>query len=115
MGTEFNLSAYKEDRQISTSLYSGKVEIKNLAKSEDIILEPNYCYTFDKITKRTIVKNITRKQTWTENYFVAESDDIISFVKKGESLIDILNNMSLASPITYEIKNDSTVIIDPRK
>ncbi len=141
VGTEFNLSAYKEDRQVSTSLYSGKVEIKNLAKSEDIILEPNYCYTFDKITKRTIVKNITRKQTWTENYFVAESDDIISFVKKierkykvkiivspelaekciytgtfkGESLIDILNNMSLASPITYEIKNDSTVIINPRK
>lgn len=141
VGTEFNLSAYNEDRQISTSLFSGKVEIKNLTKSEDIILEPNYCYTFDKITKKTIVKNITRRQTWTENYFVAESDDIISFVKKierkykvkiivspeltekciytgtfkGESLIDILNNMSLASPISYEIKNDSTVIINPRK
>ncbi|MEN6569545.1 MAG: FecR family protein [Rikenellaceae bacterium] len=141
VGTEFNLSAYNEDRQISTSLFSGKVEIKNLTKSEDIILEPNYCYTFDKITKKTIIKNITRRQTWTENYFVAESDDIISFVKKierkykvkiivspeltekciytgtfkGESLIDILNNMSLASPISYEIKNDSTVIINPRK
>ncbi len=82
VGTEFNLSAYNEDRQISTSLFSGKVEIKNLTKSEDIILEPNYCYTFDKITKKTIIKNITRRQTWTENYFVAESDDIISLLKK---------------------------------
>ncbi|MDD2358798.1 MAG: FecR family protein [Thiovulaceae bacterium] len=138
-GTVFNVSAYKDDRQVSASLYSGKVEVKNFSKSEDIILKPNSCYTFDKITEKSEVKNITKKQNWTESYFVAESDDIDSFVKKierkykvkiivnpklsgkciytgtfrSESLTDILNNMALASPIKYEIRNDNIVIINP--
>lgn len=138
-GTVFNVSAYKEDRQVSTSLYSGKVEVRNFSKSESIVLKPNSCYTFDKITEKSDVRCITKKQNWTESYFVADSDDIDSFVKKierkykvkiivnpklsgkciytgtfrGESLEDILNNMAMASPIKYEIKYDNTVVIEP--
>jgi ferric-dicitrate binding protein FerR (iron transport regulator) len=138
-GTIFNVSAYKEDRQVTAALYSGKVEVRNFSKSESVILKPNSCYTFDKITEKSDIRNMSKKQNWTENYFVAESDDIDSFVKKierkykvriivnpklsgkciytgtfrGESLEDILNNMSLASPIKYEIRDDKTVIINP--
>jgi ferric-dicitrate binding protein FerR (iron transport regulator) len=138
-GTVFNVSAYKEDRQVSTSLYSGKVEVRNFSKSESIVLKPNSRYTFDKITEKSDVRSITKKQNWTESYFVAERDDIDSFVKKierkykvkiivdprlsgkclytgtfrGESLEDILNNMAMASPIKYEIKYDNTVVIEP--
>ena len=138
-GTVFNISAYEEDRLISASLYSGKVRVNNFSNLEDIILKPNTCYVFDKITEKSDIKSINKKYNWTDNYFVADSDDIDFFVKKierkykvkiivnpvligkciytgtfrGESLKDILDNMALASPIKYEIKHHDTVIIDP--
>jgi len=139
-GTEFNVSAYEEDRLVSASLYSGKVQVNNLSNNDKVILNPNSSYTFDKVTERSNVKTFSKKHNWTDNYFVANSDAIEFFVKKierkykvhiivnpkligkciytgtfkGESLEDILHNMALASPIQYKIKENNTVTIEPK-
>lgn len=139
-GTVFNISAYKEDRLISASLYSGKVLVNNFSNSENVILKPNTTYVFDKVTEKSNIREISSNNNWTENYFIADCDDIEFFVKKierkysvkihfdhslkgkclytgtfkGETLDEILKNMALASPIKYQIKNSNTVIISPK-
>lgn len=139
-GTEFNVSAYEEDRLVSASLYTGKVLVNNLSNNDKVLLTPNSSYTFDRVTEKSNVKPFNKKHNWTDNYFVANSDAIEFFVKKierkykvhiiinpkligkciytgtfkGESLEDILHNMALASPIKYKINENNTVTIEPK-
>lgn len=137
VGTTFNISAYNEDRTISTSLYEGKLRIFNTALKEYSILNPSESYIYDKVTKKSNTKTLPRTFNWTDSYFVANSDDIEVFVKKierkynvkiivapeligkcrytgvfkGETLAEILDNMTIASPVKYQIGKDNTVLI----
>lgn len=141
LGTTFNVSAYEEDKTIAASLYEGKVKIFNRVLKETVILHPDNSYVFDKVTKKSAVRSFNKDHGWINNYFVANSDDIEVFVQKierkynikimvapeligkcrytgvfkGESLNEILQNMALTSPITYEIKDNNTVLIKYKK
>ncbi|MEG0517363.1 MAG: FecR family protein [Bacteroidales bacterium] len=136
LGTTFNVSAYDVDNTVTASLYKGKVKVYNKVIREAVILNPDDSYVFDKITKESTVRGFNKEHGWTNNYFVANRDDIELFVKKierkynvkivvapelrgkcrytgvfkGESLNEILQNMALASPITYEINNNAVFI-----
>lgn len=140
LGTTFNICAYKDDNFISVSLFEGQVKISNQSIQEQINLNPNDTYTFNKGSKKSQVKSANRERDWIDNYFSADCDNIETFAKKierkykvkiiispeligqcvytgsfrGETLKEILENMSLASPIKYQIKKDNTVIISPK-
>lgn len=137
LGTRFNLSAYNTDRLVTASLFEGRIKLINSAIKETVILNPDDSYVFDKVSKRSAMRGFNKSLSWTNNYFVADSDDIEVFVKKierkynvkiivapeligkcrytgvfkGETLNEILDNMVVASPVKYKIENDSTVII----
>lgn len=137
LGTRFNLSAYNTDRLVTASLFEGRIKLINSAIKETVILNPDDSYVFDKVSKRSAMRGFNKSQTWTNNYFVANSDDIEVFVKKierkynvkiivapeligkcrytgvfkGETLREILDNMVMASPVKYKIENDTTVVI----
>lgn len=140
LGTVFNLSAYNTDRIVTASLYRGKIKIFNSTLKETVILNPDDSYSFDKVSKKASVKGFNKQHGWIDNYFVANGDDIDVFARKierkynvhiivapnligtcrytgvfkGESLEEILKNMAIASPITYEIKDKDTVVIHTR-
>lgn len=137
LGTRFNVSAYNTDRLVTASLFEGRIKLINSAIKETVILNPDDSYVFDKVSQRSAMRGFNKSQTWTNNYFVANSDDIEVFVKKierkynvkiivapellgkcrytgvfkGETLNEILDNMVMASPVKYKIENDSTVVI----
>ncbi len=137
LGTTFNISAYSEDRFITTSLYEGKLRVFNSSLGEYVFLNPSDSYIYDKIERKANMRSFNKSHKWTDNLFVANSDDIEVFVKKierkydvkiivapeligkcrysgvfkGESLKEILDNMTVASPIKYQIRKDKTVII----
>lgn len=137
IGTTFNISAYSEDRIITTSLYEGKLRVFNTTLQEYAILHPDESYVYDRVAKKSKTRTENPAHNWTENYFVANSDDIDVFVRKierkynvriivdpqligtcrytgvfrGESLTEILQNMAVASPIQYQIEKDDTIRI----
>lgn len=137
LGTRFNLSAYNTDRLVTASLFEGRIKLINSVIKETVILNPDDSYVFDKVSQRSAMRGFNKSQTWTNNYFVANSDDIEVFVKKierkynvkiivapeligkcrytgvfkGETLSEILDNMVMASPVKYKIENDTTVVI----
>lgn len=137
LGTKFNISAYNTDRLVTASLFEGRIKLFNSAIKETVILNPDDSYVFDKVSKRSAMRGFNKSHSWTNNYFVADSDDIEVFVKKierkynvkiivapeligkcrytgvfkGETLNEILDNMVMASPVKYKIENDTTVVI----
>lgn len=141
LGTEFNISSYMEDENIVTDLYEGSIQIEDLSKDEKIILSSNTRFIFSKETSEISIKSIDESIKWIDSYVIAESEDIVSFSKKlekvfnvdivissdlvgtcsysgvlyGESLRQILDNMSLVSPIKYSFMDKGkTVIIQHR-
>lgn len=141
LGTEFNISSYPEDNDIVTDLYEGAIQIKNIPQNKTVVMSPNTSYTFSKETSEVSIKPIAKSIKWIDSYVIAESEDIISFSKKlekvfnvnivvstdligtcsysgvlyGESLRQILDNMSLVSPIKYSFMDKGkTVIIQHR-
>lgn len=141
LGTTFNVCAYEDDNFISVSLFEGKVQISNQSILEQLNLIPNDTYTYNKESKKSQIKSAHRERDWIDNYFSADCDNIEVFAKKierkynvkiiigpeligkcvytgsfrGESLKEILENMSLASPIEYKINKDKTVTISPKE
>lgn len=76
LGTEFNIEAYKEERQITTTLVSGSVRLiyqnKNKEK-ESLIMKPN-----DEVKYNPQTKNIRTQKTYVQTY-TAWKDGIIIF------------------------------------
>lgn len=140
LGTTFNVAAYDQDNIISASLYEGHIKVSNKINSEQFNLQPNDCYSYDKITKSSRMKSVNKQRDWIDNYFIADSDNIEVFARKierkynvkinispdligkcvytgafkGESLKEILDNMALASPIKYKIVKENRVIISSK-
>ncbi len=141
LGTEFNISSYSEDNDIVTDLYEGSIEIEDITHKETIAMSPNTRLVFSKETSEVSIKPINNFIKWIDSYVIAESEDIVPFSKKlekifnveivvstdlagtcsysgvlyGESLRQILDNMSLVSPIKYTFMDKGkTVIIQHR-
>lgn len=137
LGTEFNISSYKEDNDIVTDLYKGSIQIENISQNETVVMTPNTSYIFSKETSEVSIKPITKPLKWMDSYVIADSEDIVSFSKKlekvfkvdivvsselvgtcsysgvlyGKSLRQILDDMSLVSPIKYTFTDKGKSVI----
>ncbi|WP_234998051.1 FecR family protein [Parabacteroides sp. Marseille-P3160] len=54
VGTSFNVSAYSEDTQLVTTLYSGQVVVRSTSTQEETFLEPNQIAVYDK--RRSLIE-----------------------------------------------------------
>mgnify|MGYP000665355535 FL=1 len=48
IGTAFNVSAYMEDSQLTTTLFNGKVAVQPTLTKQEVLLEPNQVAVYDK-------------------------------------------------------------------
>jgi len=94
LGTQFNISAYAEDKAIQTVLKEGSVEIRendaNLFSSK-VILKPNQMASFSKTTNETSLYNVDASYytLWTKGLLSFDDVDFDKVIKKIERFYNI--------------------------
>ncbi|GAA3575073.1 FecR family protein [Snuella lapsa] len=142
LGTSFNIKSYAEDKDIKTTLVTGKVKVIKEQDSTTIDLVPSQQATYIKEKDKIIVEKVDTKKftSWKENKFIynetpmaqvlrdleraynvtfiVESKDIYKYKYNGVfdnfSINQILEIFEISSPITYHIKNNR-ITLNPKK
>lgn len=139
LGTSFNVNAYDDGNEVTTTLYTGKVNVQSTLTGYKTILNPFevavFSKTKDKIT--TYVFTGPDKPVWIEPEFRFDMLPLIDITKqlehnynvvfvyrnqkikhlkfsgtfdRDEKLDEILRVIKINTNIDYAIKNDSVII-----
>lgn len=81
LGTEFNVKAYKDEKQVYTTLVKGKVAVSFEEKKENLI--PNQQSQLDLDTKklRVLTVDVSNEISWKEGNFVFEGKSLKEIMK----------------------------------
>lgn len=98
LGTQFDVSAYKEDPEISVVLNEGSVRILDKYDQESYLMKPDERFEFDKQQNKALIStvNATEFTGWTEG--------LLSF--KGESLEDVMTKLARWYNVDIEIRDE---------
>jgi hypothetical protein len=107
LGTEFNLSAYPDDKTIKTVLKEGSVAIrKNGAQffEKDIILKPNQLASFNKGTNESKIYDVDAEYytIWTEGLLSFNEVELSRVLKKVERYYNVA--VTYADPVLGSTK-----------
>jgi ferric-dicitrate binding protein FerR (iron transport regulator) len=132
-GTTFNVSAYPEEGIVETTLVEGKVILYDKARNKEIkALSPSECLKFNSEKNKYSLESgeITEKYTaWKDGMLVFKNDSIAEIARKleqwygvdvkitnekvkdftctatfyDETLSQVLDLMSLPSPVSYKL------------
>lgn len=139
LGTAFNISAYPEDTQLITTLFSGKVAVQPTLNKQEIMLAPNqvaiYYKNGNKIEVMPYDKNLFAQ--WRGGYLSFETmylQDITKLLERNynvvfryenkkikkfkfsgsfrnsEDLTQILNVIKTNTGIQYQVAQDTIII-----
>ncbi len=137
LGTQFNVTAYDNEKDMQVVLVSGKVEIKSGNKHKDI-LSPNEMFRYDKEINQGTVSHVDIDDyvAWKDGYYQFKQQSLEVILKKlsryygvllycgedinevscsgkldlKEDLEDVLSSLKKAIPIEIEKKNESIEI-----
>lgn len=90
LGTEFNLAAYSDEAQITTTLVTGSVEIKS--GNESVRIEPNQKAIFDKAAGAIRVeglKDVAQETQWKDGRFVFRNRSLAEMELQLERWFDV--------------------------
>ena len=139
IGTAFNVSAYMEDSQLTTTLFNCKVAVQPTLTKQEVLLEPNQVAVYDKSRNKIEVVPYDKKQfaQWRGGFLSFEMmylQDITKLLERNynvvfryenqaikklrisgsfrnnEDLSEILNVIKTNTGIRYQILKDTIVI-----
>lgn len=139
IGTAFNVSAYMEDSQLTTTLFNGKVAVQPTLTKQEVLLEPNQVAVYDKSRNKIEVVPYDKKlfAQWRGGFLSFEMmylQDITKLLERNynvvfryenqgikklrfsgsfrnnEDLSEILNVIKTNTGIRYQILKDTIVI-----
>ena len=139
IGTAFNVSAYMEVSQLTTTLFNGKVAVQPTLTKQEVLLEPNQVAVYDKSRNKIEVVPYDKKQfaQWRGGFLSFEMmylQDITKLLERNynvvfryenqgikklrfsgsfrnnEDLSEILNVIKTNTGIRYQILKDTIVI-----
>jgi ferric-dicitrate binding protein FerR (iron transport regulator) len=139
LGTEFNVKAYAEDKNIETTLVEGRVRVLNDIDSTVVFLKPSQKATYIKHKSQIVVEkvdNLDQYTGWKNHKFIYDdapmiqvlkdieraynvqfkirSQDIYSYSYKGTfdnlTISQILDLFEISSPITY-VRNNNIIVL----
>lgn len=137
LGTSFNVKAYKEDRDVIATLFTGS--IRATAGSHSVVLSPDQQVCFNRIEDDLKVdspENVAYASMWRDNELAFKGETLndiairlnrlynvhiefksekikqfrFSGVIKNNSLDNVFEIISLTSPIMYESLGDTIVL-----
>lgn len=82
LGTHFNVSAYKEERQIKTTLLEGSVKVSTMNESLHKILKPGYQSILNAGRFSVQKVDIEEAVAWKNGYFIFLDEDLKSIMRK---------------------------------
>ncbi len=134
LGTSFNIKSYPEDKNVETTLVTGKVKVIEENKNTVVELSPSQKATYVKSEDKMIVEKVDTENftSWKEGKLIynetpmrdvikdlertynmkfdVTSNKILDYKYKGEfdnlSIYQILDLFEVSSPITYSIHNN---------
>ncbi len=137
LGTSFNISAYSDDKELVTTLYSGKVSVKPALYEQEILLNPNqkavYNKDYLKIEKISSENNALQWREGILSFDNMQLDEIVKLLERNyainvryenqrikklyfsgtfrsnESISDIVKVISANTSIGYLIKGDTII------
>ena len=82
LGTHFNIAAYQDDNDITTTLLEGAVQVKN--NNQASVIKPGEQAVVNNNTNVIKVKpaNIEQAMAWKNGYFIFADEDVRSIMKK---------------------------------
>lgn len=139
LGTQFNVSAYKNSNINSVVLVNGIVKVKNKTMKEYTKMLPSQIFNYDVETNKFDVKyvDVTQYIAWKDGYLILVSDPLDQVMSKLEryynirvfyeldsmkkikvsgkldlkdNIESVVKNIALTVPITYEIKDNNLII-----
>ena len=139
IGTAFNVSAYMEDSQLTTTLFNGKVAVQPTLTKQEVLLEPNQVAVYDKSRNKIEVVPYDKKlfAQWRGGFLSFKMmylQDITKLLERNynvvfryenqgikklrfsgsfrnnEDLSEILNVIKTNTGIRYQILKDTIVI-----
>ncbi len=144
LGTQFNIKAYPEDNEVTTTLEKGSIKIssvKNIPDNYEIIIKPNNQFVFNK-EKGIHVNNVNTRMftAWKENKLIfinmnlkelfillerkygvdiEVTDNIIlnyhyDSTIKSETIIEVLDLIAETLPIKYRIEGQKIIIYNKK-
>ena len=137
LGTTFNVKAYREDSQIIATLFSGSVRVSS--DRDNVILSPDENATFERRSGKLAIHkldNSSYAKMWRNNDLVFNGETLeeiavllnrmynmqIAFKSErikqyrfsgvicNNSLDNVIELISLTSPITYETRGDTIIL-----
>lgn len=107
LGTQFNISAYPEDKVIQTVVKEGSVSVKSNNPGlfeRDLLLKPNQMASFSRISKDTKVYEVDASyySLWTKGLLSFDEIDFNRIVKKVERFYNI--SIGFSEPILGTIR-----------
>jgi transmembrane sensor len=120
LGTHFNIAAYSDDNDITTTLLEGSVQVKS--KSNLSVIRPGYQAIVNNNTDFIKVKeaNMEKVMAWKNGYFKFDDEDISDIMKKVSRWYDVdveyrgnFNNMKFGgSHYRYKSINELLVHLE---
>ncbi len=129
LGTSFNLNAYPDEAYLQVILQSGKVEFSNRRQKEKVVLKPSEQLTLQDGNLKISSVDVSKYKAWTDGRLIFRGDNMAEVVRRierwynveveiadndlmqfsfratfeNDSLEDVLKQLSMTSPIEYEI------------
>ena len=94
LGTQFNVKAFADDRQVEVVLKEGSILLKNERKGsskEHVVLKPDQQWVFDKTTRSAVLNEVNADEyiAWHRNRLVLNKTPMAELVKQLERWYDI--------------------------
>lgn len=139
-GTEFNINAYAEEKEVYTTLVSGSISLQHANESKsELVLTPGHQAIYNKDNKITSVKSVNTEAitSWHNGRFVFEeqtleqimktlarwynfeyefdNENIRSTIFKGSApryanLSEVLSILEKSGDLVFKAKNDKIII-----
>jgi len=129
LGTSFYLSAYRDEQYVEVVLQKGKVMFSDSSKTKNVTLQPSERLVFRKGEVAVTMADPAKYKAWTDGKLVFRGDDMAEVARRIErwynvkvvladkelqqfsfratfeddSLEEVLNLLSMTSPIRYKI------------
>ncbi len=96
LGTKFNVSAFPEDKTVSTVLVEGAVNLSSISGDKVVALKPNYKAEWDTANNETQIRQVDTDiyTSWIDGRIVIKNVQFKNIIKKLERHynVEIINN-----------------------
>lgn len=138
LGTSFNIKSYPKDKNVETTLVTGKVEVLKKKEKTPVVLNPSQRAVYNKSSNKLKVDTVKSEDitAWKKgklifnktpisqvihdlerNYdvkFIIKSKELLSYEYTGTfndlTIKEVLEFLKISSPIAYEIKENSIIL-----